>query len=44
MILADAIFFLLKNYDSSLPINVGTSKDISITELAIKNSSRDFRS
>ena len=34
--LADAIYFLLKNYNSSLPINVGTSKDISITELAIK--------
>lgn len=34
--LADAIYFLLKNYDSSLPINVGTSKDISITELALK--------
>ena len=34
--LADAIFFLLKNYNSSLPINVGTSKDISISELAVK--------
>ncbi len=34
--LADAIFFLLKNYNSSSPINVGTSKDISITELALK--------
>ena len=34
--LADAIYFLLQNYNSSLPINVGTSKDISITELAIK--------
>tara|TARA_B100000029_G_scaffold463247_1_gene496382 strand:+ start:700 stop:1638 length:939 start_codon:yes stop_codon:yes gene_type:complete len=34
--LADAIFFLLKNYSSSSPINVGTSKDISITELALK--------
>ncbi|MDC3057261.1 GDP-L-fucose synthase [Alphaproteobacteria bacterium] len=34
--LADAIFFLLKNYNSPLPINVGTSKDISITELALK--------
>ena len=34
--LADAVFFLLKNYNSSLPINVGTSKDISITELALK--------
>ena len=34
--LADAVFFLLKNYSSSLPINVGTSKDISITELALK--------
>ena len=34
--LADAICFLLKNYDSPLPINVGTSKDISITELAFK--------
>ncbi|MBF96996.1 MAG: GDP-fucose synthetase [Pelagibacterales bacterium] len=34
--LADAIFFLIKNYNSSLPINVGTSKDISITELAVK--------
>ena len=29
-------YFLLKNYNSPLPINVGTSKDISITELAIK--------
>ena len=34
--LADAICFLLKNYDSSQPINIGTSKDISITELAFK--------
>ena len=34
--LADAIYFLLKNYNSPLPINVGTSKDISITELAFK--------
>jgi len=34
--LADAIFYLLKHYDSSLPINIGTSKDISITELALK--------
>ena len=34
--LADAICFLLKNYNSSLPINIGTSKDISITELAFK--------
>ena len=34
--LADAIFFLLKNYNLSSPINVGTSKDISITELALK--------
>ena len=34
--LADAIIFLLKNYNSSMPINVGTSKDISIKELAIK--------
>ena len=35
--LADAIIFLLKNYDSADPINIGTSKDISITELALKN-------
>jgi GDP-L-fucose synthase len=34
--LADAICFLLKNYNSSLPINIGTSKDISVTELAFK--------
>ena len=34
--LADAIIFLLKNYNSPMPINVGTSKDISIKELAIK--------
>ena len=34
--LADAILFLLRNYNSSMPINVGTSKDISITELALK--------
>ena len=34
--LADAIIFLLKNYDSADPINIGTSKDISITELALK--------
>lgn len=34
--LADAIFFLLKNYDSPDLINIGTSKDISITELAMK--------
>ncbi len=31
---ADAACFLAKNYSSSEPINVGTSKDISIIELA----------
>ncbi len=34
--LADGVFFLLKNYNSSAPINIGTSKDISVTELAMK--------
>ena len=33
--LADALFFLVKNYTKSKPINVGTSKDISVNELAI---------
>ena len=33
--LADALVFLVKNYTNSKPINVGTSKDISINELAI---------
>ncbi len=33
--LADALFFLLKNYNDSKPINVGTSKDISVNELAL---------
>jgi GDP-L-fucose synthase len=33
--LADACFFLLKNYDESGLINVGTGSDISIMELAI---------
>jgi GDP-L-fucose synthase len=32
--LASACLFLLENYDDSLPINVGTGTDISITELA----------
>jgi GDP-L-fucose synthase len=32
--LADAVCFLTKNYSSDEPINVGTSKDISIIELA----------
>ena len=31
---ADAACFLAKNYSSSDPINIGTSKDISIIELA----------
>ncbi len=34
--LADAIYFLLKEYKDASPINVGTSKDISINELALK--------
>jgi GDP-L-fucose synthase len=33
--LASACLFLLKEYDSDLPINVGTGKDISIQELAL---------
>jgi GDP-L-fucose synthase len=32
--LASACLFLLKEYDSDLPINVGTGEDISIQELA----------
>lgn len=32
--LADACLFLLDNYDSDLPINVGTGKDLSISEIA----------
>ena len=32
--LADALCFLVKNYTNPNPINVGTSKDISINELA----------
>ena len=32
--MADACFFLLKNYDESGLINVGTGSDISIKELA----------
>ena len=32
--LADAVCFLAKNYSNESPINVGTSKDISIKELA----------
>jgi GDP-L-fucose synthase len=32
--LASACLFLLENYDDALPINVGTGKDISVTELA----------
>ncbi|MDA9655126.1 GDP-L-fucose synthase [Pelagibacteraceae bacterium] len=32
--LADAVCFLAKNYSNECPINVGTSKDISIKELA----------
>jgi len=33
--LADACFFLLKNYSSPEPINVGTGEDISIRDLAL---------
>jgi GDP-L-fucose synthase len=33
--LASACLFLLKEYDSDVPINVGTGKDISIQELAL---------
>ena len=33
--LAEALIFLLENYSESKPINVGTSKDISVNELAI---------
>ncbi len=33
--LADAICYLIKNYNNALPINVGTSKDISIEELVL---------
>ena len=32
--LADAVFFLAENYSSSQPINVGSSKEISIKQLA----------
>jgi GDP-L-fucose synthase len=32
--LADAVFWLLNNYDGSEPINVGTGEDMSIKELA----------
>jgi len=32
--LADAVYFLAKKYSSEEPINIGTSKDISILELA----------
>jgi len=32
--LAEAILFLLHNYDSSMPINVGTGKDLTISSLA----------
>lgn len=32
--LADAIIFLLENYDSDVAINVGTGKDLKIAELA----------
>jgi GDP-L-fucose synthase len=32
--LADACFFLLKNYNESEPVNIGCGKDISIYELA----------
>ena len=32
--LADAVYFLAENYSSSEPINVGSSKEISIIELA----------
>ena len=32
--LADAIFFLAENYSSCIPINIGSSKEISIEDLA----------
>ena len=32
--LADAIYFLTKNYSSAEPINIGSAKEISITDLA----------
>ena len=32
--LADACIFLMKNYDSDTPINIGTGEDITIRELA----------
>lgn len=32
--LADAVIFLLENYDSDIPINVGTGLDIEIADLA----------
>lgn len=32
--LADALLFLMKNYDSSVPINIGTNIDVSISFLA----------
>jgi GDP-L-fucose synthase len=32
--LGTACVFLLENYDSDVPINIGTGKDISIAELA----------
>ncbi|MFE1601964.1 GDP-L-fucose synthase family protein [Methylobacterium sp. ID0610] len=32
--LADAIVFLLENYDGDVPLNIGVGKDISIRELA----------
>jgi GDP-L-fucose synthase len=33
--LADACFFLMKNYDEPLPINVGTGNDLSIWDLTL---------
>jgi GDP-L-fucose synthase len=33
--LADALIFLMNNYDSKETINVGTGEDISIKELAL---------
>ncbi len=33
--LADALIFLMQNYENSLPINIGTGLDISIFELAL---------
>ncbi len=32
--LADAVLFLLRNYDQPMPINVGTGEDLTIRELA----------